>query len=130
MGEAKRRAARRKVWDTSSRPMKRARFDLYTLGTRLSWARVLAEELSFWSDYEERILGLVFRDTQDDDYGWAIMARDKIGRFRWVDGNTSLRSEFVAVEGVRERITKVVDEGNFLALADQGDETNYPTDVL
>ena len=127
MGDAKRRAARRKAWETLSRPVKRARFDLYTLGTLLSWARLLAEKLSFWSDHEERILGLVFRDTQDDDYGWAVMARDKIGRFRWVDGDTSLRSEFAAQEGVRERITKAVEEGNFIALADQGDETNYPT---
>jgi hypothetical protein len=110
--------------------MKRARFDLYALGTRLSWARLMSEERSHWSDHEERVLGLVFRDTQDDDYGWALLARDKIGRFRCVDLDASLDSEDAAVERVRERIAKAVEEGDFLALGDQGDETNYPTDVL
>jgi hypothetical protein len=130
MGESRRRAKRRKVREVFSTPMKRARFDLYALGTRHSMARLMAVELSYWSDLEERVLGLVFLDTTDQDFGWSLLARDRIGRFRWVDGDVSLDSEQVAVDRVRERIAKAVEDGNFEALGDQGEETNYATDVL
>ena len=74
MGEAKRRAAKRAVDEAFSKPMKQARFDLFALGTRLSMARLMSDERSYWSDHEERVLGLVFRDTVDDDYGWILLA--------------------------------------------------------
>ena len=130
MGEAKRRALGRAAWEAFSRPLKPERFDLYALGARLSRARLMSEERSYWSDSGERVLGMVFRDTFDDDYGWILMARDKIGRFRCVDVNASITRESFAVEKLRERIARAVQEGDFLALGDQGDETNYPTDVL
>jgi hypothetical protein len=130
MGEAKRRAQRRAIRAAASRPMKRARFDLFALGARRALARLMSIELSRWSDHEERVLGLVFQDTTDQDYGWILMARDKIGRFRCVDVETSIDSEKIAVQRVRERIAVAVDDGDFLALGDQENETNYPTDVL
>ncbi len=110
--------------------MKRARFDLFALGARRSLARLMSVELSHWSDHEERVLGLVFLDTTDEDFGWILMARDKIGRFRCVDVECGFDSETIAVERVRERIAVAVEDGDFLALGDQEDETNYPTDVL
>lgn len=110
--------------------MKRARFDLFALGTRRSPTRLMSEELSYWSDHEERVIGLVMRDTTDDDFGWILLARDKIGRFRCVDLDMSLNDERYATQQLRERIARAVDEQDFLALGDQGDETNYPTDVL
>ena len=130
MGEARRRATRRAEREALSRPIKRARFDLFALGTRRSWTRITSEELSHWSDDQERVIGAVIRDTTDDDYGWILLARDKIGRFRGVDLEISLTTEAVAVQRLRERIAKAVDDEDFLALGDQGDETNYPTDVL
>jgi hypothetical protein len=42
---------------------------LFAIGTRRSPTRLMSEECSYWSAAEERVLGLVFRDTQDDDYG-------------------------------------------------------------
>lgn len=110
--------------------MKRARFDLFALGARRSLARLMSLELSHWCDHEERVLGLVFLDTTDEDFGWILMARDKIGRFRCVDVETCIDSEMIAIQRVRERIAVAVDDGDFLALGDQEDETNYPTDVL
>ena len=40
----------------------------------------MAEERSYWSDCEERVLGLVFRDRADNDYGWCLLANDKTQR--------------------------------------------------
>lgn len=130
MGEGKRRAEVRKRRERMSRPIKRARFDLYALGARHSLARLMSEELEFWSDAEERVLGLVLKDRTDQDYGWVLMARDKLGRFRGVDMAVSLTTQAIASEQVRDRIARSVEEGDFAALGDQHDETNYATDVL
>ncbi|HVW73096.1 MAG TPA: hypothetical protein VHC39_05630 [Rhizomicrobium sp.] len=130
MGEAKRRAAYRVARFKNSQPLKRARFDLYALGARRAITRYMAEELEFWSDTEERVLGLVFRDTTDNDFGWMLLARDKIGRFRCADLETSIPRFADASDGARERIERVVCDGKFEALGDQEDEPNYSTDVL
>lgn len=90
----------------------------------------MSTELSHWSDHDERVLGLVFLDTTDEDFGWILIARDKIGRFRCVDIEASIDSEMIATQRLRERIAVAVDNDDFLALGDQDDETNYPTDVL
>ena len=78
MGAAKHKKAQRQKDFLLTKKMPRARFDLYALGTRRSFARVLAEELSWWSDIDEKVIGLVFRDRPDDDYGWIMLARDRV----------------------------------------------------
>jgi hypothetical protein len=62
----------------------RERFDLFAIGTRLSPTELVAEELSYWSNLDENVIGVVFRDRVDNDYGWALMVRDRLGRFRGV----------------------------------------------
>lgn len=130
MGEAKRRAQLRQERERLSRPMKSARFNLFAIGTRRSPTRLMSEEYSYWSDAEERVLGLVFRDTQDDDFGWILLARDKIGRFRCTGVDASLTTEAYATTALRERIAVAVKDGDFVALGDQKDETNYAVDLL
>ena len=130
MGEAKRRAKQRAKREQLSRPIKPARFDLFAIGSRRSPTRLMADELYYWSDLEERVLGLVFRDTTDNDFGWILLVRDKIGRFRCVDLATSLDSQEYATSALRERIGVAVEQADFLALGDQEDETNYPVDLL
>ena len=49
-GEAKRKKKQRELDFQLSKEIPFARFSLYTLGTRLSLARVMAEELSWWVD--------------------------------------------------------------------------------
>ena len=85
MGQAKRKSLVQAAREAKSRPLKRSRFDLYALGAIYSFRRVLLEELQHWCDDEERVLGMVCKDVTDQDYGWVLMARDKIGRFRCVD---------------------------------------------
>jgi hypothetical protein len=130
MGEAKQKLLRRRRLIALSQPIKPARFNLFAIGTRLAATRLMSDELSYWSDTEERVLGLVMRDTQDDDFGWILLMRDKIGRFRCVDLQVSLRSAEYATQGLRERIGAAVEAGDFIAQGDQKDETNYPTNLL
>lgn len=56
----------------------KARFDLFAIGTRLSQSRLIADELSCWSDLDENVIGVVFRDTVDVDFGWASKAMKPI----------------------------------------------------
>lgn len=110
--------------------MTQERFNVFAIGTRLSVARAFAHEISYWSDTEERVLGLVFMDRTDSDFGWMLLARDRIGRFRCVGVEASLKSESYAARGLRERIARAVKEDDLIALGFQDDETNYATDLL
>ena len=132
MGEAKRKSkTRNMLYDATSRTISTPRFDLYTIGTRISWGHhVLAEDLSYWSSHDERVLGLVCRDRTDDDYGWIIFARDRVGRFRSVLVGTSLPSVSDAEGALRQEIARVIAEEDLVQLGVQGDEPNTPFDVL
>jgi hypothetical protein len=130
MGEGKAKALKWRRQRLLSCEMPQARFNLMAIGTRMSPTALMSEELSYWSDHEERLLGLVFRDRTDNDFGWILLARDKIGRFRCVDIEINLRSPAYAAQGVRQRIADAIELDEIPALADQGDETNYPTDLL
>jgi hypothetical protein len=130
MGEAKSKNAEWKRVSQLSKPILPARFNLYAIGTRRSPVYFMSNEISYWGDLEERILGLVFQDVVDEDFGWMLLARDRIGRFRCVEVEVDLRSPSYAERGLRQRIAAVIEHNEIEALGDQGDETNYPTDLL
>lgn len=108
----------------------RNRFDIYAIGTRLSFATVMAQELSHWSDLDENVIGIVFCDTTDNDYGWALMARDRIGRFRAVQLDVSIPTERAAEAGLRLQIAEVSRNFDLNDLGLQGDEPNSPINLL
>lgn len=130
MGEGKAKAAKWRRQQGLTQEMPRQRFNLLAIGTRMSPSTLFSEELSYWSDEDERLLGLVFRDRTDDDFGWILLARDRIGRFRCVDLAVDLRTPGYATQGVRQRIADAIEADEIPTLGDQGDETNYPTDLL
>jgi len=130
MGEAKRKARIRVSREALSKPLGAARFDIYAMGARMSHSRVISEELTYWSDIDEKALGMVFHDIVDDDYGWILFARDRVRRFRCVDVAASLKSEEYATASVRERIATAVEDPKFDELGYQADEPNTPVDLL
>ncbi|MEM6898933.1 MAG: hypothetical protein AAF583_04085 [Pseudomonadota bacterium] len=128
MGEAKRRKERERRAAGFVRPIARARFNLYTTGTRNALAPVMAEERSWWASEDEALLGLVARDTNDDDYLWMILARDKIGRFRCADLGINFRSQEYAETQLRVAMMEIIEKGEIAEFGEQGDETNSPLD--
>src|SRR3954467_14608591 len=102
-----------------SKVLPQPRFHLYTLGTRKSLARLMAEELSWWSDRQENVIGVIFRDRTDNDFGWNLLARDEVGRFRWVKGDVSLPSIPRAEEALWETIARVTQSEDIAALGQQ-----------
>ncbi|MGC1470149.1 MAG: hypothetical protein WA793_12280, partial [Sphingorhabdus sp.] len=104
MGEAKAKRERRLEREKLSKPISRSRFNLLAIGTRLSPAGFLYEEVAYWADVEERVIGVIARDITDGDYYWSLLARDRNGRFRSADLDASLRSAEYATVGLRDRI--------------------------
>lgn len=110
--------------------MSRARHQLLSIGTRQSLAHLMSREISYWSDTDETLLGLVFVDVTDGDYGTMIMHRDRIGRFRSCEVDVSIRSRRQAEKAVRGRIAELARDGVPDDFGHQGDEPNAPYDVL
>jgi hypothetical protein len=108
----------------------RTLFDLLAIGTRLPITRVMSTELSWWSDLDEQILGTVFLDTSDHDYGWALLVRDEVGQFRWAEGNVSIPSERVATAELRIAIANKSLTPGFNGVEPQGDERGTPLDLF
>ncbi len=130
MGQAKAKKQARLSRERLSKPLSQSRFNLLAIGTRRSPAPYLYEEVAYWADLDERVIGVIARDVQDDDYYWSLLARDRNGRFRSADFDASLRSAQYATVALRERIAKAVTEDDLLMLGTQGDETNQATDLL
>ncbi len=51
---------------------------------------LIIEEVGGLRTSDERILGVLTRDLIDNDFGWVVLARDELLRFRCVDVNVSL----------------------------------------
>lgn len=128
MGEAKRRKRAEERAKAFANPIKRARFNLYTMGTRHSKAAYMSKELSWWSSEKEDVLGMVARDTTDNDFLWMILVRDKIGRFRCASLQTDFRTQEFAERQLWVAMLAVVESGDIEELGIQGDETNSPLD--
>ena len=113
-----------------TKKLTKARFDLFAIGTRLSPTRLVAEEISYWSDLDENLIGVVFRDRIDNDFGWSLMVRDRLGRFRGVD--LGINFEFLrwAEANLRIKIAEISRTAGLVELGIQGDETNAPVDLL
>lgn len=72
------------------------RYDLYTLGTKRSDLQVIVREVSWWSDLNEQLIGTVTYDLTDEDYGWVLLARDELGKFRAANLKCSIKSKLRA----------------------------------
>ena len=126
MGEAKWRRQRVERAIKFTNPMKPARFNLLTTGTRLSITEYMCTEISWWTTEAEDLLGLVAQDTIDNDFLWIILARDKIGRFRWVKEEMNFRKQKCAEAQLRATMANILENGEIAEFSRQGDEPNSP----
>lgn len=111
MGQARRRGTRldrieniRK--DFGVKTLSEARFNAFVSWTRLPPARICSQEREWYSDNEERVLGVVSLEYSDRDFGYVTLGRDEKGRFRCIDVETSLPSINDARHNLFESISK------------------------
>jgi len=95
MGEAKKRGSfeqrKQEVWDRFGvRPITRERYNAFVGWTRSPIAPHMSKELEFFSDKDERLIGVILLDRSDRDFAYVTLGRDEKGRFRCIDVLASL----------------------------------------
>lgn len=69
-------------------------------------AEVLAEELEWYSDDQERVVATLFRDTTDNDHCYLLLARDEAGKFRCIDVACGFPTLQFAWQEMRDAMTR------------------------
>lgn len=95
MGDAIRRGARQQRVDAllanngvvSITP---ERYNAFVAWTRAPSANLVGEELEFFSNVAETLIGVLLKDKTDRDFGFVVLGRDLKGRFRCIDVTTSM----------------------------------------
>ncbi|MEQ1621196.1 MAG: hypothetical protein ABL919_07290 [Methylococcales bacterium] len=99
----------------------RRQFDAYCY-CRMPLVRFTAEEVEWFSLFENKLLGIVIKDVTDDDYGFIVLGRDSRRLFRCIE----VGSEFykTPAEARKALARKIGDEyhGNAQSCYPQGDE--------
>jgi hypothetical protein len=70
------------------RSITRRQFDAFCF-CRMPLVRFTAEEVEWYSLFDNKILGLIIRDVTDDDFGFIILGRDTRRLFRCIDIQTA-----------------------------------------
>lgn len=69
------------------------RFDALVTHSRSPAAAYFCEEIAWFSNEEETVLGVLVRDKSDIDFSGIILGRDEAGRFRCFDQEVSIQTE-------------------------------------
>jgi len=114
------------AWEV--RPLLSARFEALAGYTRSPMILLLTEEFKWFATRDERLLGIVLRDRVDDDFSWAILARDERLRFRAIDNNVSLPT----IDAARDELIAqmIMRHGDPDEKFHQGDAPGAPTDFF
>jgi len=88
----------------------RRRFNALAGYARQPGITLLIEELDWFADPEERVLGLLSRDRIDDDYGWVVFGRDAVARFRAIKVNASYPPVDEAYKALMSAMREAADQ--------------------
>ena len=75
-----------------TRTISKERFDALCRVKR-SFTDCLSREVEWYADVEERVLGIVLLDLQDNDWVWMVLGRDEAGLFRAIDLGVSIPTQ-------------------------------------
>ena len=97
----------------------------------MSTLYAITEELSWWSDLDEVVIGTVFFESPDSQYGWAILGRDENGKFRST-GHIGHSYDNVrrAEADLRIKIEELVRDTEFNGTVEQFDNILPAVDLL
>lgn len=107
----------------------RRQFDAYCY-CRMPLVRFTAEEIEWYSLFENRLLGIVIRDVTDDDYGFIILGRDGRKLFRCIDVSSEFyKSPAQARKSLARRLSESY-YGNIQDVYPQEDESDAGFDLF
>lgn len=95
MGEAKRRGSREQRIEGLLRTygikkMTKERYNAFVAWTRAPAADMYGQEIEFYSNEPETLIGVVLLDRIDHDYAFVTLGRDLKSRFRCIDVSASM----------------------------------------
>jgi len=73
------------------RNISKTRFEAISYA-RVPFVKVMSDEVEWFSNENNSILGAILNDNTDDDYVAAVLGRDEAGVFRWIDGLAGIDS--------------------------------------
>src|SRR3712207_2124461 len=88
------------------KPIPKIRFDALAGYVRLPTARLIAEELEWYEESNEKVLGLLLRDVHDQDYAYCVLGRDRRKRFRALKCDSSMTSAKQARVQLRKQLAR------------------------
>jgi hypothetical protein len=86
------------------RKIDQKRFDVLAAHSRSPAAAYVSEELAWFANEDETVLGVLLRDTVDDDYVGIVLTRDEGDRFRAFDLQVSIPTEGDATAWIERMI--------------------------
>ena len=110
------------------KPIDRRRFDALAGYIRMPIIALLIQELAWYEEEGEALLGLVSLDRTDGDYVAHVLARDAKKRFRAVTLNHSMETQVEATIWLRDQLTKLVTKPPSFHY--QGDEEGKSVDFF
>lgn len=85
-------------------------------------ADVLAMEVEWYRDPGEVVIGTVYLDTTDSDWGHIVLGRDTRGQFRWISGGASYPTPEASRESLWTAMQAALESGE--VTFPQGDEAS------
>lgn len=110
-------------------PLHKPRFDALAGYTRSPNAKLDGKEIAWFSDTNERVIGVVIKDVQDKDFLFIILGRDSNRRFRCIDiSNSFFPAMDTAIDALRSALIEFEESGN--SDFPQGDEGRRRNDLF
>jgi len=100
----------------------RKRFDAYVGFTRDPRIFIIGEELSYYQNESQTILGVILLDKIDHDFSVVILGRDENKKFRAIDTLVSLKNISKAQEWLFKKVSEIEAAGDVVFC--QGDGGN------
>ncbi len=109
------------------KPISKERFEALCR-SRQATAEYVSREVEWFSDDEERVLGLVLLDTVDNDWVWMVLGRDEAGVFRCIDLGVSIPTQDEARKFLEAKLDEYSRTGE--KTFPQGDVKSKPIDLF
>lgn len=88
------------------KPLSKERYEAFIGYTRNPMILFFTQELEYWSDANERVIGLLSLDNTDEDFSITILARDERRKFRAIDIKVSIDNIEVARNKLFDKISE------------------------
>lgn len=72
---------------------------------------IIADEKEWFADKNRVILGVLLLDRTDRDWTYAVLGRDEAGVFRWIDGQSSIKTRDKARNQLLATMLRIYESG-------------------